>query len=261
MAVICGVCFAGALVALRVSDPVWWVAAASAPVTYTLYAANETAIVVLAVALAWRWRDQAWRAGLALAVAVAVKLFAAPLVAWLVWTRRWRAAAVAVGGSVALVFGAWALIGFDGIARYPDLLRADAIAVGDRGLSLQALLRQQGAGYGVAVLAGVALCALLLLVGRRLDDGRCFAVASFACLVVSPIVWTYYLWLVLVGMLATGRSTVKLAYVAAWCVLSYLMARVPEGTFVTSVMLVTVAGMVVLALMKPVAAAPAPVTA
>ena len=51
----------------------------------------------LPLALAWRYRERARVAGLAVGVAVAAKLFVAPLVVWLLLTRRFRAAAWAVG--------------------------------------------------------------------------------------------------------------------------------------------------------------------
>ena len=66
-------------------------------VVHGLYFGNLTILLVLLVALAWRYRDEARLAGLALGVAVAAKLFVWPLVVWLLLTRRFRAAAWAVG--------------------------------------------------------------------------------------------------------------------------------------------------------------------
>ena len=59
-------------------------------------------VLVLGLALCWRWREHAGRAGLALGAIIALKLLAAPLIAWLLVTRRWRAAAIACATSAAL---------------------------------------------------------------------------------------------------------------------------------------------------------------
>ncbi len=80
--------------------------------------------LMLGIAACWRWRDHAGRAGLALGAIVALKLVAAPLVAWLLVTRRFRAAATA--GAVAA--GAVARgLGSDRIPR-PLGLSARALA-------------------------------------------------------------------------------------------------------------------------------------
>jgi alpha-1,2-mannosyltransferase len=54
----------------------------------------------LLLALLWRYRDRAVVAGAALAFDVVLKLFILPFVVWLALTRRFRAAAIAVAGSV-----------------------------------------------------------------------------------------------------------------------------------------------------------------
>ena len=79
--------------------------------------------LMLGIAACWRWRDHAGRAGLALGAIVALKLVAAPLVAWLLVTRRWRAAATA--GAVAAGAVARGL----GSDRIPRLLGLSAPAL------------------------------------------------------------------------------------------------------------------------------------
>ena len=45
------------------------------------------------------------------------------MIPWLAFTRRWRALAYTVPGAIVLVLGSWAVIGFRGLADYPELLR------------------------------------------------------------------------------------------------------------------------------------------
>jgi len=75
--------------------------------------------LLLLLALLWRYRDRAVVAGAALAFAVVLKLFLWPsssgLLAWLALTRRFRAAAIAVAGSVCLALLSWAAIDFAGL--------------------------------------------------------------------------------------------------------------------------------------------------
>ena len=75
------------------------------------------------VALASRWREFAFRVGAVLGVAIAAKLFLWPLIFWLLGTRRYRAALAASAAALAAILVPWAVIGFSGLASYPDLLR------------------------------------------------------------------------------------------------------------------------------------------
>jgi hypothetical protein len=173
------------------------IALTSPVVIHGLFYGNLTIVMVLLVAVAWRYRDRAAVAGLALGAAVAAKLFVWPVVVWLVLTRRYRAAAWAVVAAVVLVFGAWALIGFDGLRDYPRLLRVVQDVYAQRSLSLSTVAGALGASVSVSVaiaaLAGVALLGGAAVVARRSDgDRRAFAVAVGACIVASPIVWPNY---------------------------------------------------------------------
>ena len=96
----------------------------SIPVMGGLAWGNATLLLVPLVALAWRWRDSWLRAGVVVGLAIASKLFVWPLLAWLLGTRRYRAAGIAAAATAAVILVPWALIGFDGITSYPDLLRA-----------------------------------------------------------------------------------------------------------------------------------------
>jgi hypothetical protein len=177
-------------------------------VVHGLWYGNLTVALLVPLALAWRYRDRAAVAGIAVGVAIAAKLFVWPLVVWLLLTRRFRAAAWAVGASLVLVFGAWALIGFEGLRDYPALLRVVQDVYAVRSVSLSTVAGALGApvwaAVAIATAAGLACIAAAVWLVRR-DDGdrRAFAVLVAACVLASPIVWPNYLALLLVPIAVT----------------------------------------------------------
>ena len=162
-----------------------------------------------AVALAWRYRERAWIAGHRRSgLAVAAKLFVWPLVVWLLLTRRFRAAAWAIGSGVVLVLGSWALIGFEGFRDYPTLLRAVQDVYAERSLSVSTVAGALGASVDVAVaiaaLVGLACIGVAAWLARGQDgDRRAFAVLVAACVLASPIVWPNYAALLFVPIAVT----------------------------------------------------------
>lgn len=178
-------------------------AVTSPVVVHGLSFGNLTVLLLLPLALAWRWRDRARLAGLAVGVAIAAKLFVWPLLVWLLLTRRFAAAAWALGSAVVLVLAPWALIGFDGLTDYPALLREAQDVYAVRSFSLATVFGALGASVPVAVAgAGVVGAGVLGLAawGARGDGGdrHVFVLAVAACVVLSPIVWPSYLALLLV---------------------------------------------------------------
>jgi len=166
-------------------------------VVHGLFYGNLTLLLMLPVAIAWRYRDRARIAGIALGFAVAAKLFVWPLVVWLLLTRRFAAALWAVGSAAVLVFGAWALIGFDGLSDYPTLLRVVQDVYAVRSISLATVAGGLGASVSLAValsaVGGIACLVVAALLVRRSDgDRRAFAVVVAACVIASPIVWPNY---------------------------------------------------------------------
>ena len=125
--------------------------------------------LMLGLAAAWRWRDQAWRGGLALGVTIALKLLFVPLLAWLVFTRRFACAAIACASAALLWLAGWAVIGFDGFAAYPHLLSLLTSIERAQGYSSIAYARSLGLSMGVAaalpyLLGGCAIAALWLMI-------------------------------------------------------------------------------------------------
>ena len=175
---------------------IWLLSAAAVGATA---AGNATLFVVLAVALTWRWRDRAPLAGAALAAGLVLKLFVWPVWIWLVLTRRYRAAAYSAGLTAVLVLGSWAVIGFDGMADYPTLLRNTSEALGDNGLLLYALVTKV-AGQAAAASAGLAVAAVLLVAAgaQRTNDRASMTLAVLAALYATPILWLHYFGLLVV---------------------------------------------------------------
>ena len=124
-----------------------------------------------------------------------LKLFLWPLVVWLAATRRFVAAGLTLAVAAVATMLAWLVIGLDGFADYPELVRKLTDVVGDRGYSLDALAAASGAGAGVvpvaagaaAVLGGWSLETgwrsggiLLAIRGGRLDADRLAALLHAA---------------------------------------------------------------------------------
>jgi hypothetical protein len=167
-------------------------------------------LLLLAVAAAWRWRDVAWRAGAAVGAAIVLKLFLWPLALWLAFTRRVRAAVLAVGVALGLGVVSWAAIGFAGIGDYPGLLRrlADDEATSSYSvvaLGVRAHLPLLAARI-IAVLVTLALFAAAAWTARdqrRTERDRDIATLTImlaAAFAASPIVWVHYFLLLLVPL-------------------------------------------------------------
>jgi alpha-1,2-mannosyltransferase len=127
-------------------------------------------------------------------------------VAWLLVTRRWRAAAVAAATAACLLVGGWAVIGFDGFAGYPHLLSILTDIEATRGYSAVAYANLAGVHGAAADLAPYALGAVLLaalcVVSRRpvRGDEAAFLLGVLSVLALSPIVWHHYLVLLFVPL-------------------------------------------------------------
>lgn len=192
----------------------------SAPVIGAVAIGTLTPVLMLLLAVAWRWRDRFWVVGGSLALAISLKLFLWPLVVWLAATRRWAAAVGATVLAAAVTFAAWAAIGFDGLADYPELLRRLSDVVADRGFSLVALGVEAGFSDRVPEvlpwLVGLPLLAAVVVIARRQDgDRRAFSLAVLAAIVLTPIVWLHYFALLVVP-LALARPRLALAWGVMW---------------------------------------------
>ena len=211
-------------------------AVTSPVVVHGLWYGNLTVLLLLPLALAWRYRDTARLVGLAVGAAVAAKLFVWPLVVWLLLTRRFRAAAWAVGSAALLVLGAWALIGFEGFRDYPRLLRVVQDVYAVRSVSLSSVAAALGASVDVAVaisaIAGmVCIGSAAWLVRGRDGDRRAFCVLVAACVLASPIVWPNYAALLYLPIAVTWRRLAPAWFFgyAVWVVAATTPNRTARG--------------------------------
>jgi alpha-1,2-mannosyltransferase len=164
-------------------------------------------LLLLAVALTWKYRDAPLRAAAASGFTVALKLFLWPLALWLGLSGRVRTAVLSCAAAVGFVLVPWALIGFQGLGGYRELLR-DVANQQDGSYSLAALAEGLDVASTFARTLSVALAVLLLFLsfraardpdrGQRVRDRRSFTLALAASLTLTPVVWNHYLLLLFV---------------------------------------------------------------
>ena len=185
------------------------------PTISAIQTGNVTLWLALACALAWRFRDRALVSSASVGVTLAVKFFLWPLLVWFVATRRVANAVVAAAVGAGLLLASWAVIGFDGLRGYPDLLRRLENGVGDDAYTVTNLAHDLGAPYGLAhalwLALGVSLLAACIVLGRRGDERSAFIVALAAGLALTPLVWLHYFALLVVAI-AIVRPTLGLVW-------------------------------------------------
>ena len=185
------------------------------PVISAIQTGNVTLWLALAAALAWRFRDRLVPASASVGVTLAVKFLLWPLLVWFAATRRLASALLAAGIGLGLLLGSWAVIGFDGLRGYPDLLRRLQDAVGDDAYTLTNLLDDLGApsvvARGVWLLVGFVLLAACAHVARRGDERSGIILALAAALALTPLVWLHYFAL-LVVVTAIARPRLGLVW-------------------------------------------------
>jgi alpha-1,2-mannosyltransferase len=167
-------------------------------------------LLLLAVALAWRWRNHDAATGAAAGAAVALKLFLWPLGVWLALTMRLRAALAALGFAVLVVLLPWAVLGFEGLGRYPGLLRHLSNDEATSSYSLVAigvrlhLPEPAATGLSLVVAAGFLAAAAWVARDERREprerDVVTLTLALAAALAASPIVWVHYFLLLLIPL-------------------------------------------------------------
>jgi hypothetical protein len=222
------------------------------PVTDAISTGNISILLGFAAALVWVYRDRPRAAGAALGVSIAAKIFLWPLTLWLAVTRRMRAAVWSVVIAAVVLTASWAVVGFRGLADYPDLVRRLSDRMDERGYTIYALATDLGmptdAAWALWFGAAVLVLAGSVVLARRGDEKRAFILALTAAIAFSPIVWLHYLSLVLVAV-AVARP--RLAPV--WFIGIPLQVVVTTGvyngsTFQTASVLVLIAAALALAL-------------
>jgi hypothetical protein len=232
------------------------------PVISAIQTGNVTIPLALGAALAWRFRDHARAAGASLGLTLAAKLFLWPLVLWLAFTRRFAAAVLSLAVGAVVVLVSWAVIGFAGLREFPDLLSRVQELEEEHGYTMYALALDLGAAESVAraLWAALAISSLagIVVLGRRGDDRRAFALAVAAALACSPIVWLHYFALLLV---AVAVAEPRLG--PAWFVplAMYGSTGTMNGTTLQTFLTIVAAALTVLVALRPVRPARPPVLA
>jgi hypothetical protein len=173
------------------------------PFTFGVYLGAVGPLLVLGAAAAWRWRARLWPPAIAIALLVVTKVFPWPLGIWLLITRRFKTLALAIAIGAVTIVAAWAVIGFHGMAQYPQMLSNLSFIQEGRAVSLVAVLLAIGIPSGVAsalaIATAVGLLAFAWRIARRPDgDRKAFALGILAALTATPIVWEHYMVLLFV---------------------------------------------------------------
>jgi Glycosyltransferase family 87 len=142
--------------------------------------------LVLGCALCWRWRDRPFLGGIAVAATAVLKVFLWPLWLWLLFTRRYRAAAISAISAIVMLTAGWAVFGFQNLLDYPQLL-------------MNVTKLEQGHSISLTRLGGewlaVTVFAVLLILGRR-----SFSTTIIASIALLPLVWVHTLQVLLVPL-------------------------------------------------------------
>jgi hypothetical protein len=175
-----------------------------APTVNALHMGSASALLALAAALAWRWREEVWRPAFAIGFGIATKLILWPLLVWTLATRRARTTVAGLLLASGVTLALWALLGFEGLTRYPAVLRRLAALEAEDSYSLVGAFAGLGLGGAIARALALAVTAgvlvLCVVYARRGDDFRSFTAALAAALAFSPIVWLHYFVLLLVPL-------------------------------------------------------------
>jgi hypothetical protein len=172
----------------------------TAPVLNTVTLGALSSALLLGVAAAWRYRDRRYVVAILAAATAVAKVFAWPLVVWLVATRRIRAAVTTWLIAIALLLIGWAVIGFAGLSGYPHLMRSLSKVEAVESYSFVGLLRLHGGAAAVltAVLCLVVVLAVLVAARSANGDSRSLSVAVAGALLATPVLWLHYLVLLFV---------------------------------------------------------------
>jgi alpha-1,2-mannosyltransferase len=185
-----------------------------APVLTAVQTANLILVVALGLAALWRYRDRPVAAGVIAGLVTTLKLFAWPVLLYLVVTRRFRAAAIGAVTCAASLLLPWGLIGFKDLTTYPHLLSQLEHAERAHGYTFAALVSVGGSWWLGEVLTYALASAIAIAVYRRRRDDRFVFVATVAlALLLSPIVWLSY-FVLLIPVVALGARRFGVLWLA-----------------------------------------------
>ncbi len=163
-----------------------------------------------------------------------------------------RAALLACAIGVIVFAGSWAVVGFEGMNQYPDMLRRLQGEVEQGSYTAYVVALDVGAASWVAralwLALGIGLLGLFIMVDRRGADRAAFILGIATALALTPIVWLHYFELLLVAV-AVARP--RLGFVWFVPLAMWFLSTTDSGNgtlFQTSATLVVAALTVALAL-------------
>lgn len=173
------------------------VAGTSWPVLFAIKVGALGPFLLLIFALAWRWLNRPVRLAASTAVGAFAKVLPALLGVWMLLTRRYRAAAYAMG-LAAVVSIPWMLI-WPG--HWIDWLAVERVVTStvtpvSANFALPSLLFYRGlpleAAQAVGLAHSLAVLALMALWARRGSADASLIVAAVASQVIAPVLWDHY---------------------------------------------------------------------
>lgn len=174
------------------------------PVLSAWATANVTLPFALAIALMWRYRDRAVVVGVLFALMLSIKVFVWPLAIWLLGSRRYGALGYAALAGLAMNLVAWAVLGFDQIGPYLEVLELVTDREELRSYSVLALALDHGvdrtAAYALAALLAAAVGVWCLVLARRGREQHALLLGVAMALLSTPVTWAHYFALFVVPL-------------------------------------------------------------
>jgi alpha-1,2-mannosyltransferase len=232
----------------RLAWPLWFTVAIAVPMAVALEPVRETLgygqvnvllfalIMADLVGLRWRARrgthyDSAtgplqrflysgvW-AGAGIGLATAVKLTPALFIAYLLITRQWRAATTAVGTTIGVTLGTFALVGPESRAYFGGVLwQTERVGAADMtpNQSLAGLLARLYDSIETPGLLWLSFSVLILAVGLSRaatsradgDELTAFTLVGLTANVISPISWSHHLVWVIPAIIVLADAAVR----------------------------------------------------
>ncbi|MFJ8685919.1 glycosyltransferase 87 family protein [Micromonospora wenchangensis] len=232
----------------RLGWPLWFTVAIATPMATAIEPVRETLgygqvnlllfALIMADLVGLRWRSRrgthgrdtdgpflrllysgSW-AGVGIGLATAVKLTPALFIAYLLITRQWRVAATAVGTTIGVTLGSFALVGTESRAYFGGVLwQTERVGAADMtpNQSLAGLLARLYDSIETPGLLWLAFSVLILAVGLSRaanaradgDELTAFTLVGLTANVISPISWSHHLVWVIPAIVVLADAAVR----------------------------------------------------